>query len=585
VSERSEPYGVRIAVPLVLGVAGLVMAYHPMLLTALDSIQTDPGDNRFLNYMLEHSLRWLLGTHLHRDFWSPPFFFPVRNVGAYSETLAGSAPFYWLWRALGLPPDTSFQLWMFTASFLNYALWFALLRFRLGVGTVGSSFGAFLFAFGAPRLNQMSHQQLFFQAYTVASLWALAEVFASHSASRLKRLFLWLVFWLGLAGQIWSGFYLGWFLVFALGIAGCWAMVLKGLRQRFIRIIQRDAVWILVAGLVGAACLLPLFSHSLQAMQVVGMRGFGGLFLPEWRSWLNVGPGSWLWGWTAELPVFRPQPEEQRLGLGWLTPLCCAAGLFHERVRAEARLAALVGLTLWVCVTKVPLPALVVAAFACGLLLGGRHGIRTWVLSGLAVLAAAVAAVFVTSDLVAWSMVYRLVPGAAALRAIGRAGVFLLIPASLGLAWFLERLRTQRGWAEALGVGLICLLEQGVTTPSYDKIHQRAVVGTIARQVDTRCGAFFYSPSRYEVDHWKYHLDAMWAGLESEVPTVNGYSGWIPPGWEPLYLASVATRADTNRVSLALDAWIRANGLSGQNVCWLAPLHGEGNPPRGPAVP
>lgn len=95
---------------------GMAMAHRPMLASGLARVQTDTGDPRLLNSILEHGYRWAIGDPKHGDFWSPPFFFPARNAAGYSDVLLGTAPAYWGWRAFGTEPDTAFQLWLLTLS-------------------------------------------------------------------------------------------------------------------------------------------------------------------------------------------------------------------------------------------------------------------------------------------------------------------------------------------------------------------------------------------------------------------------------------------------------------------------------------
>src|SRR5207244_1566392 len=113
---------------------------------------------------------WIHGTPPHRSFWDIPIFYPTRNVAAFSDTLLTVAPLYWVWRVVGFLPDTAFQLWMLTTSVLNYLAGYWLMRNGFCLGVPGSIGGAFLFAFAAPRTNEVEHQQLSFQLYTVITL-------------------------------------------------------------------------------------------------------------------------------------------------------------------------------------------------------------------------------------------------------------------------------------------------------------------------------------------------------------------------------------------------------------------------------
>jgi hypothetical protein len=136
-----------------------------MILSGFDLIQTDPGDTRFNNYILEHGYCWIIGDNAHRNFWNPQIIFPATNTTAYQDIILGAAPICWLFRAFTLPYDTSFQLWMMTVCALNFFLTFLLLRRGFGLSIIASCGGAYVFAFGGIRISQLGHQQLLPQFY------------------------------------------------------------------------------------------------------------------------------------------------------------------------------------------------------------------------------------------------------------------------------------------------------------------------------------------------------------------------------------------------------------------------------------
>src|SRR5262245_34942640 len=92
---------------LLLGL-GIVMTFHPTLLSGLTRMQTDPGDTRFVHYGLEHFHRWAMRLSPNENFFDPPFFYPARNVNAYSDMLIGAAPLYSLFRVFFIPPDYAY---------------------------------------------------------------------------------------------------------------------------------------------------------------------------------------------------------------------------------------------------------------------------------------------------------------------------------------------------------------------------------------------------------------------------------------------------------------------------------------------
>jgi hypothetical protein len=702
-----------------VGAVGLLMAHHPMLLSGLQRVQVELGDTRFNNYVLEHGYRWWIAAPQHGDFWNPPFFYPVRNVAAYSDLLISVAPVYAAFRALGLPADTSYQFWLIAMSALNYLVASHFLARRLGLGGVPTAAGAFLFAFGAPRINQLGHPQLlpqFFSLVTIDALFGLFAMGPLAPAPSAKRAVLWLAAVLGVVAQLYAGFYLGWFLILALGLAAIVGLASGGTRDRFLAVLRRDVFLIAMATGVGAFLLWPLVAHYLAAARAVAPRYSPTVrqFLPDWTAFFSLGPDSWLWGWWAgpdEAP-WHEREGEKRLGIGLLTTLACGLGLYAKRDHPAVGLLIWTGLVLELCVITVSptlvqgvcltvilavladalgrkgsalalqvlAPGLLLAylkvnAFASDALIGAGlfslfllvadayrtrgdwrrcltltalgigltlwlfapvalaygaalgalagcaaavAGVRPWARAGLIGLAvllgfaaltgygyrpavlrvAALALLFhalardapallparksvgmlvlalfaslvYQRDDTAWTFVTAHVPGAAALYAVSRMGMMLLVVWSIGLGLFLEMLATRGRTVLALGALLVCLLEQGVTTPAFDKQEHRRAVSELAARVDRSDAAFFYSPHHALLPPWKYHIDAMWASLESGVPTINGYSGNKPRGWEPLSDPSIEQECDYLCLAVLLGRWMAAQGLERGRVGWV----------------
>jgi hypothetical protein len=255
--------------------------------------------------------------------------------------------------------------------------------------------------------------------------------------------------------------------------------------------------------------------------------------LPGPAAYLNMGAASWLYGWTADAGLFRslaPLEAEKRLGLGLVTPALVVWGLASRRRDAGIRVVLLTMATLAVL----------------SLLWPGGHTL--------------------------WRAVYAGFPAGSAIRAVPRVGLVLLFGASAGLAFAAERLEAAGKTALLAALGFLVVLEQGQTMPSYDKTAAREQVGRVARAIPAGCRAFFYSPLENRGRAaWETQVDAMWASMETAVPTVNGYSGNFPPGWMPLYDHNIQEErpGDAGRLRASLDAWTAAHGVSGHDVCWV----------------
>jgi len=538
-------------------IVGMLLQFHPILLSGLSRMQSDWGDTRLNNYILEHGYRWLTGVPGHERFWSPPVFFPAPNTAAYSDVLLGVAPFYWPWRLVGFQPDTAFQLWLLTIGTLNFLS--ALLLFSRGFRCrpVASAIGAMLLSFAAVRTAQVMHAQLIAHFYLAIAILALLEIFEPEPELRAGVTVVeprtpWvLIFALACVGQIYSSYYYGWYLCFALLIAAIWAIAMPGTRRRFLLTVRANLRAIL-ASAVGAALLLaPLAQHYLQAEHQVGTRKFIVVetMLPRIQSWAYQGPDSWLYGWLATRDAFHnlPMEHEQRLGLGLATIVCAGLGLWFGRRRRAVQFAVLVPLTMAILATEWP---------------GG---------------------------LAPWHAIYLFVPGAAALRAVSRIGVALVFPAALGVALLVDSItrvrrippsrtagvlrRRDRRTRALLAVLVIAVVvaEQVQQPKWYDKNEGRARVLRVANGIGADCGAFLYTTTGGNDDPWHYHADAMWASMMRGIPTLNGYSGNQPPRWT-FYDIRVPTQYLDSVVSDSVSRWATRWRIDPARICRVRTL-------------
>lgn len=533
VVDRRASVWLRLAWHLPFVIAGLALAFEPTLLSRFRLIETDLGDTRLVNFIFEHGYRWIAQRFSSHpvSLWDQPFFFPTPNVGAYSEVLLGSAPIYWIYRATGFAPDTSLQLWMISVLVLDYVAMGLFLRRCLDFGHLASAVGAFLFAFASPRVVQMGHQQLLPQFFTVFALYGLYRFFRPARMTTAQGLAL---FAFSFAAQLWAGFYLGWFLFLALLVMTVWALSVRVYRVPLLTHVidhWKDIAFGIATILV---LLAPMAVAYVRALHEVGPRVFWAeaqMIQPQ--SWFYLGPGSWLYGWQMRLAAFQaiPWENEKRLGIGWVTIVVATCGFvaFARRRGAWSRVALL-------------------SAGAIILLMTLYRG-------GFA----------------PWRYVGVLVPAAGAARAVSRVILLLLVPFAVGLAYAVQTVRSR---AVALLLCATAVVEQRQYMPAYDKLAIRSDIAAAVSRIGRTCGAFYYvascSGSRDAAQSpFKLHIDAMWAALESGVPTVNGYSGNAPRGWWPLTDDRIFDDGDRMRLHEALQQWNASHKIDDSRVCWV----------------
>ncbi len=106
----------------------------------------------------------------------------------------------------------------------------------------------------------------------------------------------------------------------------------------------------------------------------------------------------------------------------------------------------------------------------------------------------------------------------------------------------------------------------------------------IAREIPETCKSFYcVFQGGHTRDYWvAAQLDAMWAQLAVNIPTVNGFSGNIAPGWAPLSKVFIYSPWDIMRSRINAFQWADLNNLKKEDICVVPFLRSE---PQGEQVP
>lgn len=271
--------------------AGLTILFWPMFFSGFTRLQDNPGDTLLNHYILEHTWTCVSRTNYTGDFWNPPFFYPVRNVLAYSETLIGVAPVYWFFRLI-FAETHAYQAWIITMAGGTYICTVWALR-RMEISHLAAATASFLFSFGMIRSNQVGHQQLLCQLFTapaIAFLWSYLQ--------QGKTINL-----LGLTAcatmQILACIYLGWFTAFAMALFSIMVLIFdRNSRATVLDHLRNNPVVSSLIACAGITCLIPIIAMYLIA-NTTSPRPLSEciLYAPRWSSWLAPPPG-WI-AWPA----------------------------------------------------------------------------------------------------------------------------------------------------------------------------------------------------------------------------------------------------------------------------------------------
>ena len=173
-----------------------------------------------------------------------------------------------------------------------------------------------------------------------------------------------------------------------------------------------------------------------------------------------------------------------------------------------------------------------------------------------------------------WLLIWKLVPGASALRGVSRIGIPIVLILSPLIAWTLSELhyRLDRKSIAIMMSFLLMLYLSGNITKGisrFDSTEYAAKKDSIVKKieeivVDKNCKSFYVKSP--DTANWMYdrvhpQMMAMWASIKIGVPTSSGYSGNYPnEGWNHMLTKP------------QLINWLRKKGVKESdisNVCYI----------------
>lgn len=301
----------RSATPWLLAAAGyttLTVVFMWPLPTQLSSVLPHDLGDPVLN-------TWILWWNAHAvpltaRWWNAPFFWPLPDATALSESLLGlsllGTPLQWA----GADPIATYNT-LFLLSFSLSALAMHALAFTLVRRHDAAALSGLLFGFSPYRTAQIAHLQM---------LWAFlmpVALLALHRYARDGRRR-----WLVLFGGAWIGVALSnaYFLFFFPVLIACWIAWFLLLRGDISRGAAAIAAWT-----IASIPLIPLVAGYERVHQRLSLeRPFDEIrhFSADMTAFVRTGPSVWMW--TPLSHVYR---AEQQLFPGITAPLLIAFAL------------------------------------------------------------------------------------------------------------------------------------------------------------------------------------------------------------------------------------------------------------------
>ncbi len=469
---------------------------------SVDWFRAIPGDlvdARFNSVILEHLFQWVTGRT--PSLWSPTFFYPFQNVLAFSDNHFGSGWVYILFRLTGLEREGAFLGWFVVGNLLNFWVTYYSLR-RLGFSVVASGAGAFVFAFSLPALAKESHAQLM---YRFAVPLAFVSLFNFFQTKRIA-LFAQSIFWL--AVQFYCSIYLGIFLVYLL-LALTISTILCQYRTIFFgwrASLSAQSIRMYLVSLTLLVCSLAAIGWLLLHYQSTSaFYGFSRKLeeilsiLPKPSSYLLADFSS-LSSWVGQLVPKNPMRHEQQLFFGIGVSLFGIVGVWHAWVgrsqKASARIASLTLLFLILLTISVD-----------------GYSVYRWLLT---------------------------LPGISSIRAVSRVVLVMLFPFSILVATCFEHVieRMKIEWLRfvmlLIMVGLLTVESIGYQpyrTASTEWTNRQVTLQHLLPANLAKDAVIYVTNTRADGENDLVEVDGMILAQDLGMPTLNGYSGNITPGY------------------------------------------------------
>lgn len=462
------------------------------------------GDNRLNNYFLEYGYKWLGGNV--ESFRDASFFYPEPGVMTYSETHLGTLPIYAAFRACGASREGAYQLWFIVIFALNYIVCAWALK-NIGISSAGAGVGAFVFSFSLPVIAQMVHSQLLPRFAIPIAFYAAWKWFKTGKI-KYTVLMCAACIW-----QLYCGVYTGFFTVFALALF-LFVLIVKALFKSGLRgpstgvFVKTGFVFV-----VAAVAIAPLLLFYLSCPLGVGGVSWEGLelYLPTPLSYLFPANGSVLWSFLESFGKYLPTTDEQHLFSGALPTLAVLlaavsgiVGLNRKKEEGFEFASAL----------SIALLILIVLT----LNVGGRT----------------------------FYHIIAALPGFSGIRAVSRIILVMLFPFAAASGALYDRLSssiaslqrtTGKGILKTIvpAVFVVALILDQMVIPgklqSYSKRDSRARVDRVVKSIEVAGNgvrSFYYMPLDASYSPIATNIDAMFASLETGLPTVNGYTARVP---------------------------------------------------------
>ena len=516
--------------------AGFIYLFRDWLFSGFDRIFGDDSDGEIFIAIVEHWYRVFRGDAHWPD---PIFFYPEAGTLGFTDAAFFYGIVHAAARAIGADPFTAYMIVMAGLAVIGFFAFLRLAHRHFSLPLPIAGIGAFLFAFANLNATSLIHGQI----YCAMLLPALCDLTLTAWKEEKAKVAALLAAPAGLLHALvfLTGYQVAWFFTFlALLFALLHPLVLGPSATRMLVREAFTAKRAMVASYAAAFAigLIPFLKLYMPVLFSGRSREFAEVAAnaPGAGDILNVTPSNMLWGDVLQAVGITGRPDRPwwEVDLGFTpvvfgvllaTTLLLALTTRHSHEPAGQR-------DRWLLV------------LAAGVLL-------SWLLQ------------LDYFGFRPWKIVWGIVPGAGAMRYTFRSQAVANLFAMLVVARGFEALSVAGPRRVIARVGFfalacVALIEQ-VNLQWPPTISRRATSAWIdaVPPPPSGCSVFYLAPGLAPVDRagWIHQADAMLFSQIRNIPTVNGYSSWLPEGWNleepssPGYAAAVRQWADARKVT------------------------------------
>lgn len=541
-----------------------------VICSGFDLLLGNVGDARFNIVVQEHWKQVLDGS---AQWLSPPYFFPQEGALGYSDALFLNAMPYSVLRLIGFDIFTSSQIVLFILVIFGWfgTVWF--LRGCLKLNPFSAVIGAALFVFPNLAAVSTSHTQLlnvYLLPYlAVAVFFFLSDIKRSTFFGRASGVFL-AVF---VPAIFYTSYYVGWFAVFFILLMSVVLCILN-LRSLGAWTVWKHIIWkrnniklFLPYCIIGAVCFIPFLITYVPASVEFGSRAYQEVnsMLPSLIDYLNVGPDNWLWGKLlySISPAIGSKPMAHELNKG-LTLFCFFA----------------YGAALFFYTKKLRGYSLSIRNGKYQIDVAGRepdNSEKLIILAALLSITIALAWLLMLKiqGISLWWLIFKVIPGAGAIRAVYRFQYILCFPLAVVIAiashqvlnYIRKNVQPHSKRCVYLSIWLFfCLAVIGEqfntgSIANFSKRRQRELLSAIPPP-PVQAKVFAVLPVN-NVLFYDTQISAMLVAQKYKLYTINGYSGQFPIGWDRILYCNMP------EYMVFLIRWIKGNDLLNRHLYFL----------------